>query len=114
MRAGIKWSALIAGKISSSHSASGGWHYVIRRTCQVHGKDFVWVNAEGNIGQLPSADAILTDDERCVACVRTADCVPVLIGSEDGRVVAAVHAGWRAIVTGEGTNDSFFIMKGVG
>lgn len=46
------------------------------------------------------ADALVTDDVGAVAEVRVADCVPVLMASADGRVVAAVHAGWRGVIEG--------------
>lgn len=46
------------------------------------------------------ADAMVTGDPSRVLVVRVADCAPVLLSSGDGRVVGAVHAGWRGVVSG--------------
>lgn len=46
------------------------------------------------------ADAIVTDDPSRVLCIRTADCTPILLASSDGRIVAAIHAGWRGVIAG--------------
>ena len=81
--------------------AAAGCEQKARRSVfQVHGADVVWMNKETECQQQPSADAIACDDPRCVACVRVADCVPVLLASGGGRFVAAVHAGWRGVVAG--------------
>lgn len=59
------------------------------------------------------ADAIVTDDPARLLAVRTADCVPILMSSGDGRVVAAVHAGWRGVVSGVSLR-AIDAMRGLG
>ncbi|HZW07126.1 MAG TPA: peptidoglycan editing factor PgeF [Phycisphaerales bacterium] len=61
----------------------------------------------------PKADAIVTDDPATVVAVRTADCLPLLLASGDGRVVAAVHAGWRGVLAGI-VQASVDAMRGLG
>ncbi len=73
---------------------------VMRKLNQVHGANVVWMNLDASCALAPSADAIVSDDPRCMASVRVADCVPVLLATENGRLVAAVHAGWRGVVAG--------------
>lgn len=67
---------------------------------QVHGGAVDVVRGAREPGPDPKADAIVTDRAGLAVCVRVADCAPVLLASEDGRVVAAVHAGWRGVVAG--------------
>ena len=45
------------------------------------------------------ADAMITQGIKFIA-VKTADCLPILISSSDGKIVACVHAGWRGLVSG--------------
>ncbi len=64
---------------------------------QVHGAAVV---DAAQAGERPDADASLTADARHICVVRTADCLPVLICSNDGREAAAAHAGWRGLAAG--------------
>lgn len=63
---------------------------------QVHGTRVIKASANG----YPEADACWTDQAGVACAVMTADCLPVLLASEDGRVVAAAHAGWRGLLAG--------------
>lgn len=71
------------------HQVHGAVVHVVRRGERAHAGDHD-----------TKADAIVTDDPSRVLAIRVADCAPVLIASLDGRVVAAVHAGWRGVVAG--------------
>jgi len=66
---------------------------------QVHGRGVVELLADTPDGT--QADACWTT-QRGVACtMMVADCLPVLLASADGQLVAAAHCGWRGLA-GEG------------
>jgi YfiH family protein len=65
---------------------------------QVHGA--VVVRAAAGRDEV-DADGLWTDDASgSWVGVRAADCVPILLSTEDGRAVAAVHSGWRGTLLG--------------
>jgi polyphenol oxidase len=70
------------------------------RIHQVHGNEVAEVEIGKNFDTGCKADALVSRDSHRAISVRTADCVPILLSGADGRVVAAVHAGWRGIVAG--------------
>ncbi|MCC6968851.1 MAG: peptidoglycan editing factor PgeF [Phycisphaerales bacterium] len=70
---------------------------------QVHGASVHVLTAGRRSHPTPNdtkADAMVTRDPSRVLVVRVADCAPVLLSSGDAKVVAAVHAGWRGVVSG--------------
>lgn len=62
---------------------------------QTHSDHVLWMD---EAGRPADTDAVITDKVGLCVCVKTADCIPVLIYDEEKRVVAAVHAGWRGTV----------------
>lgn len=44
---------------------------------------------------LDGVDALSTQLPNVCICVRTADCIPVLLWDDEQQVVSAVHAGWK-------------------
>ena len=63
---------------------------------QVHSNNVCWMKEAGRPEQ---TDAVITDQPGLCVCVKTADCIPILLYDERKRLVAAVHAGWRGTVS---------------
>jgi YfiH family protein len=77
---------------------SGRWMFRVK---QVHGAEVYCCQGTETFGPPElTADAVVSAHWRVAPCVRTADCVPVLLACTATGMVAAVHAGWRGIVAG--------------
>ncbi|MFT5212091.1 MAG: YfiH family protein [Flavobacterium sp.] len=67
---------------------------------QVHSKRVLSVGDAEDILCLPKADGAFADQVGTTLAVMTADCMPILMCSDDGQEFAAVHAGWRGLAAG--------------
>jgi YfiH family protein len=77
---------------------------------QIHGSDVRLVRTTADAkpakdagGDTIYCDAIVSNAENVLAGMKTADCVPILIGDSKTRAFAAIHAGWRGTLAGVGT-----------
>ncbi|MBV1898404.1 MAG: peptidoglycan editing factor PgeF [Cycloclasticus sp.] len=66
---------------------------------QVHGTTIVELD-QLQKGPCIEADGSICRSDAFVCTVMTADCLPVLLCTEDGSAVAAVHVGWRGLLAG--------------
>jgi YfiH family protein len=69
---------------------------------QMHSADVRVVKSEveaqpkpGVLGDDEYCDALISNIPRVLVAVKTADCVPILLGDPNTGAFAAVHAGWR-------------------
>ncbi len=74
----------------------------IVRLKQVHSNRVV------DAGSIPpdaieEGDALIAAGPGELLCIRTADCVPILLADPRSHAVAAIHAGWRGTVAGVAT-----------
>jgi hypothetical protein len=76
--------------------------YTLAAGWQVHGADVRVVHdardargPKGARGETEYCDALVTNVPQVLVGVKTADCVPVLLGDARQKAVAAIHAGWR-------------------
>ncbi len=71
-------------------------NYKLTSAWQVHGDDVkVVATAQDAANTEEKFDALVSDLPDILVGVKTADCVPVLIGDPATSAFAAVHAGWR-------------------
>lgn len=77
-----------------------GGEYQLATACQVHGDTIKSIRSNEDVRiSEEHADALISSLEIILIGVKTADCVPVLIGDPKTRAFAAVHAGWRGTVS---------------
>ena len=83
---------------------SGDW--TLTGCWQVHSADVRIIHNEqeaqpkpGVLGDDQYCDALVSNTPRILLTVKTADCVPILIGDSTTGAFAAVHAGWRGTST---------------
>ena len=84
-----------------------GGDWTLAACWQVHGADVRVVgsleDARGDgdsRGETERCDALVTQTPGVLVGVKTADCVPVLLGDARTGAAAAVHAGWRGTLAG--------------
>jgi polyphenol oxidase len=63
---------------------------------QIHSDRVLMVESPGPQGE---GDALITNRSGLSLAIRTADCLPILIADPRNRAIAAVHAGWRGVVS---------------
>lgn len=74
--------------------------YRLATVWQIHSDIVKTVDSESEVPETAEkADALVCGLPGVLAGVKTADCVPVIIGDPVKRVFAAVHAGWRGTVS---------------
>lgn len=71
----------------------------LREATQVHGADVVLARIEqdAEATRARRADALVSREAGLAVGVRTADCVPILVGDPTTGAVTAIHAGWRGV-----------------
>ena len=67
---------------------------------QVHGTGVLRFDSPDLDAQEPVADAAVTSTTGVVLAILTADCLPVVLASDDGRQLGVAHAGWRGLAGG--------------
>ena len=71
---------------------------------QVHSADVVVIDEQFNAAKVVSGDALYTQLQNQPLAIMTADCLPILLTSQCGTEVAAIHGGWRGLNLGIITN----------
>jgi YfiH family protein len=77
---------------------------------QVHGADVLELAA--GLPDGATADACVSTQPKLGCTIMVADCLPVLLTTEDGAMVGAAHAGWRGLA-GVGQRQNKGVLEAV-
>lgn len=76
-----------------------GDEFTLTTVWQIHSDKVKIVKTETDIKNTEERfDALISDLTKILIGVKTADCVPVLLGDVKNKAFAAIHAGWRGTV----------------
>lgn len=76
-----------------------GGEYKLATVWQIHGEAIKIVEDQPDVENSETqADALASSLENVLLAVKTADCVPILVGDARTKSFAAIHAGWRGTV----------------
>ncbi len=76
-----------------------GGGFQLTTAWQIHGDDVKTIRTSDEALRTDEKyDALISDLPGMLIGVKTADCVPVLVGDPNTRSFAAIHAGWRGTV----------------
>lgn len=70
-------------------------HQVHETKTVIIDETFIGKNPLEQVLALDGVDALSTHLSNVFVCVKTADCIPVLLWDDNTHVVSAVHAGWK-------------------
>lgn len=65
---------------------------------QIHGDKVKEVTKKDKVKVLPGVDGLVSNQRGIVLGVKTNDCLPVLLVDPQGKIIGAVHAGWRGVL----------------
>jgi hypothetical protein len=90
--------------VAANRAGLRGWLNLPGEPCwlrQVHGVKVYRASgpSDGLAREPPQADAAVSDVPGVVLAVLSADCLPVVLASDDG-TIAVAHAGWRGLAAG--------------
>jgi hypothetical protein len=76
-------------------AAIGAPGWPIMKLKQIHSGAIIDIDDTSTASEAVPGDAVVTSLRGVALAVQSADCVPILIADDEGRAVAAIHAGWR-------------------
>lgn len=86
---------------------------VLARIHQFHSAHVATIVANGDEGEPPKGDAMVTNHPGVLLGIVTADCVPVLFADSHAGVIGAAHAGWKGAINGV-TDNTISAMEALG